>query len=78
MQHEVAQRETVERWTTARLVELVPGTQRKLWLVELVPHLVAMGALVKRGRAWFGKRSEIELALLGRLMPGKSRAGGRP
>lgn len=60
------QPDSVQRWTTARLVELVPGTQRKLWLVELVPELVAIGALVKRGRAWFGKRSDIEAALLER------------
>lgn len=55
------------RWNVAALVELVPGTTRRIWLAELIPSLVASSVLVKRGRAWFGRRSEIEAALLGRL-----------
>lgn len=55
------------RWNVAALVELVPGTTRRIWLAELIPSLVAAGVLRKVGRAWFGRRSEIEAALLGRL-----------
>jgi hypothetical protein len=61
----------VERWTSARLAELVPGSTRKWWHVSMVPTLVAAGVLRKVGNAWLGRRSAIEAAL---LAPSKSGA----
>jgi hypothetical protein len=53
----------LERWDTERLVELVPGSTRKLWLTQWVPSLMKAGVLRKLGRAWIARRAAIEAAL---------------
>lgn len=53
----------VEKWDTAKLVELVPGSSRKLWLNSWVPALVKLGVLRKLGKAWVARRVAIETAL---------------
>lgn len=55
---------SVELWSANRLVQLVPGSTRKLWLTSLVPALITAGVLRKSGKSWFGRRSEIERVLM--------------
>ena len=56
--------DAVERWTVARLVDLVPGSSRRTWLTELVPELVGARVLRKVGKGWLGRKGAIEAALL--------------
>ncbi len=56
----------LEFWTVGNFVKTFPGTSRKKWLVALVPLLVKLGVLVKSGRGWWGRRGQIETALLGK------------
>jgi hypothetical protein len=65
-------RSTVERLTLAELCRRVPGTSRQVWIRALLPQLVAGGALVKRGRAWFGRWNDVERVL---LTPSESNEG---
>jgi hypothetical protein len=55
--------DAIVRWSRDALVQLVPGTTTTYWRRQ-IPFLVARGALVKSGRGWLGRRSEIEAALL--------------
>lgn len=57
-------RDLVERWTIARLCELVPGSTRRAWLASWIPQLVKARVLRKMGKGWVGRRSAIEAALL--------------
>lgn len=57
----------VRQWTSADLAELAPGTNAYAWKTKLAPRLAAMGALRRDGRRWFGRRGDIEAALLGRF-----------
>jgi hypothetical protein len=57
----------IRRWRTADLAALVPGTNEFAWRTELAPQLVSAGALHRRGRAWYGRRGEIEAAIMGRF-----------
>jgi len=59
--------DSVARWTIASLRNLVPGSRRAPWLRNLVPELIAQGALVKKGKAWLGRQLDIEAALLGKF-----------
>ncbi len=61
----VAGIEVAERWSSGRLAELIAGTKASWWLAVGVPRLVDRGVLVKVGRGWFGRRGEIESAILG-------------
>lgn len=54
----------VARWSTAAFVRLVPGTTSATWLRVIAPRLVELGVLRKIGKAWYGRRSAIEAALL--------------
>jgi hypothetical protein len=54
----------IERWTIQSLRPLVVNTSEATWRRVLVPTLIARGVLVKHGKAWLGRRSEIEAALL--------------
>lgn len=54
----------LELWSVESLVDLVPGSSRKLWLVSWIPNLKRSGALRKVGRKWIGRRSVIERELL--------------
>ncbi len=56
--------DAVMLWSARRLEELVPGSTRKLWLTRWIPDLVRIGVLCKAGKAWLGRRSSIEAALL--------------
>jgi hypothetical protein len=55
------------RWRGADFPPAFPGTTARTWVREYIPLLVKQGVLRKVGRAWFGKRSEIEGALMGRF-----------
>ena len=55
---------SVEMWSIARLLQLIPGSTRKRWLNSWVPSLVNARVLLKVGKAWIGRRSAIESALL--------------
>jgi hypothetical protein len=57
----------VRQWTSADLADLAPGTNAYAWRTKIGPRLAAMGALRRDGRRWFGRRSDIEAALLGRF-----------
>ncbi len=57
-------RDPVVRWTAAELAELVPGTTKRQWLARLVPMLVGRKVLARHGRAWLGRRSQIEAAIM--------------
>jgi hypothetical protein len=52
----------LERWSTARLVELLPGTTRGMWS-KWAPALVEAGVLARVGRGWIGVAEEIITAL---------------
>jgi hypothetical protein len=56
---------TIELYSVRGLVDLVPGSTRKVWLGNWIPMLTSAGVLRKRGRGWVGRRHEIEAALLG-------------
>lgn len=56
---------SVAVWSVRSLLDLVPGSSRKLWLTRLVPALVAAGVLRKIGKSWVGRQSAIETVLLG-------------
>ncbi len=55
----------VERWTSGRLVELVPGSKRDWWRDAIIPDLVTRRVLRPLRRGWIGSRSEILSALMG-------------
>ena len=53
----------IERWELDTLVQLIPRSTPTYWR-RMVRVLVARRTLVKSGRGWLGRRSEIEAALL--------------
>jgi len=55
--------ELLECWSAKRVVEKVPGTSVKQWRAW-IPELVAKGVIVKRGKTWLGRWSQIERELL--------------
>lgn len=57
----------VTRWRSEDFPLSFPGTSARTWRRDYIPRLINAGVLQKIGRAWFGKRSEIEAALLGRF-----------
>lgn len=63
-----ASKSPVEHFTVdgshPRLTEVIPGTTPQKWYRSLLPELEARGVLVKRGAAWYGRRSDIEAALI--------------
>ena len=64
MVESVEGRDPVERWSVARLVELVPSSSRRTWLTGWIPRLVRAGVLRKVGKAWLGRRADIEAELM--------------
>jgi len=59
------ERESLQKWSSARLAELVKHSKREWWLNIMIPDLEKRGVLKRVGRAWIGRRSAIESALLG-------------
>ena len=57
----------VRRWSAAELAAALHCSHREL-LGEVVPMLVAAGALRKVGRGWFGALAEIESVLMNRAL----------
>ena len=57
----------VRQWTSADLAALTPGTNAYAWRTKIGPQLARLGALRRDGRRWFGRRGDIEAALLGRF-----------
>ena len=52
------------RWTVQALADMFSASRK--WIrTKLVPLLVKRGALVKIGKAWIGRVSAIEAAVLG-------------
>jgi hypothetical protein len=49
----------IERWTMKNLIELVPHSTKRTWQTW-IPQLVAKGVLRKKGRAWLGRRADIQ------------------
>lgn len=52
----------MQRWSTSRLAELVPGTTRVMW-TRWAPALCEAGVLRRVGRGWLGVAEEIVDAL---------------
>lgn len=52
------------RWSSAQLAGLLRGSSAWWMRTVMIPRLVERGVLHKVGRAWIGRRSEIESALL--------------
>lgn len=46
------------------LIDLVPGSTRGLWIRRWIPELIAAGVLVKRGKRFLGRPSDVVAALL--------------
>jgi len=55
----------LEFFSVNELVTSFPGSSRKLWLGTLIPRLRADKVLVKVGRKFVGRRSQIEAAIVG-------------
>jgi hypothetical protein len=53
-----------ERWTAARLAQLMPNSTPRWWLDTAIPLLTRAGVIRKVGRSYIGCRSEIRAALL--------------
>ena len=50
-------------WGTRDFLALIPGSRPKTWRAW-IRELVAARILVKRGKGWLGRRSQIEAGLL--------------
>lgn len=53
----------IRQWSRASLRSLLPDSTEAYRRARII-DLVAAGALVRRGRYWLGRRSDVERALL--------------